>query len=188
LVIERICPVCNSKFTTNRIGGKTAKIYCSRNCFWKISDQRKIAKVTAITGKTPSVLQYEKRIKFNLCSSCGCVNDNVGFKRCKVCLQKHNVESVGYWRRLRIDAINFYGGKCICCRESILEFLAIDHIDGGGNDHRKSIRTNIYLWLKKNNYPDGFQILCHNCNMAKGFYGICPHMQIAEDLQKVIGE
>lgn len=32
-------------------------------------------------------------------------------------------------------------------------------------------------WLKTNGYPDGFQTLCHNCNMAKGFYGICPHKE-----------
>ena len=27
----------------------------------------------------------------------------------------------------------------------------------------------------KNYYPKNLQILCHNCNMAKGFYGECPH-------------
>ena len=30
-------------------------------------------------------------------------------------------------------------------------------------------------WIKKNNFPKGFQILCHNCNVAKGIYGECPH-------------
>jgi hypothetical protein len=30
----------------------------------------------------------------------------------------------------------------------------------------------------QNNFPEGFQILCHNCNFAKGFprnNGKCPH-------------
>ena len=32
------------------------------------------------------------------------------------------------------------------------------------------------FWKKiKNNFPKGFQILCHNCNIAKGHYGKCPH-------------
>ena len=79
----------------------------------------------------------------------------------------------------RKDVINHYGGICICCGETIFEFLGIDHIDGGGIEHRKAIGmsggSNFYGWIRKNNYPDGFQVLCHNCNMAKGFYGICPH-------------
>lgn len=33
----------------------------------------------------------------------------------------------------------------------------------------------LYAWLHANKYPDGFQVLCHNCNMAKGFYSRCPH-------------
>jgi len=32
------------------------------------------------------------------------------------------------------------------------------------------------LWLRKYNYPKGFQVLCHNCNMAKRF-GVCPHKE-----------
>ena len=76
---------------------------------------------------------------------------------------------------LRVSAINHYGGKCNCCGESQIEFLAFDHIDGGGRKHRKSISNNIYTWMRDNNYPDNLQVLCHNCNSAKHYYGICPH-------------
>lgn len=79
--------------------------------------------------------------------------------------------------QLRTEAINAYGGKCVCCGEIEFAFLAIDHINGGGNKHRKIVgaSSQFIRWLKKNNYPTGFQILCHNCNLAKGFYGACPH-------------
>lgn len=88
-----------------------------------------------------------------------------------------------YRRRLRMLALQAYSGEipqCKCCSEKTTEFLCIDHINGGGIKHRKSIRANskcydIYSWLKKNKFPPGFQVLCHNCNMAKGFYGQCPH-------------
>ncbi len=30
-------------------------------------------------------------------------------------------------------------------------------------------------WLITNNFPKGFQILCWNCNYAKGVFGECPH-------------
>lgn len=78
---------------------------------------------------------------------------------------------------LRMEVLEKYGNKCNCCGEIEKEFLSIDHIDGGGSKHRREIKHSIYGWLKSNKYPKGFQILCHNCNQAKGFYGICPHQK-----------
>ena len=49
----------------------------------------------------------------------------------------------------------------------------IDHINGKGTEHRKKIGFNIYPWLVKNNFPEGFQTLC--CNCSKGHLGYCPH-------------
>lgn len=83
--------------------------------------------------------------------------------------------------RLRTAAIAYYSGgtnACSCCGETTYEFLAIDHVRGGGNAHKKAIKragTNYYRWLAKNGYPDGLRVLCHNCNCARGFYGVCPH-------------
>lgn len=76
---------------------------------------------------------------------------------------------------VRRAALNAYGSKCVCCGEAEFKFLAIDHIDGIGVKQRKAQGGAIGHWLKKHKYPAGFQVLCHNCNMAKGFYGGCPH-------------
>jgi len=68
--------------------------------------------------------------------------------------------------------------KCQCCGEDRIEFLGMDHINGGGNKHRREIKLSgfaFYNWLIANNFPVGFRVLCHNCNMAKGLYGYCPH-------------
>jgi len=76
---------------------------------------------------------------------------------------------------------------CNCCGlNEHVNFLAIDHIAGrkqmesepelvklGYSSKLKSI--DLVRWIIKNDFPDGFQILCHNCNSAKGWYGICPH-------------
>jgi hypothetical protein len=78
-------------------------------------------------------------------------------------------------RKLRAEVLETLGGKCVCCGESEPKFLAIDHINGDGAEHRRKIGKGIYSWLKKNGYPPGFQLLCHNCNIAKSFYGACPH-------------
>jgi hypothetical protein len=79
------------------------------------------------------------------------------------------------WQNIRQEAISAYGKKCQCCGETQIEFLVIDHINGGGSQHRKYIKKNIFYWLRDNNYPSGFQVLCHNCNMSLGLYGYCPH-------------
>jgi len=92
--------------------------------------------------------------------------------------KRYNKKRRLYNRKLRLEIIKAYGNECACCGEKTLEFLAIDHINGSGKKHRKELRatgTNLNSWLKKNNFPKGYQILCHNCNLAKGFYGKCPH-------------
>jgi len=69
---------------------------------------------------------------------------------------------------------------CRCCGlNSTVTFLAIDHIAGikemdsepeliklGYSSKLKTYRLN--RWIMDNNFPEGFQILCHNCNFAKG--------------------
>lgn len=71
------------------------------------------------------------------------------------------------------------GGECACpgCHVKHLELLTIDHIDGGGAEHRRSLgksTRDFYLWLKRNEYPAGFQVLCGSCNLAKGTKAACP--------------
>lgn len=56
--------------------------------------------------------------------------------------------------------------------------MALDHVDGGGTQHRLKMGSkNIFSFLRQQGYPEGFQVLCHNCNAAKGFYGGCPHKE-----------
>ena len=92
--------------------------------------------------------------------------------------EAHASRSRKYKKKLRIATIEAYGGKCDCCNESTTEFLAIDHVNGGGTKERRerfSSPAQLQKWLRDNNYPDGYRVLCHNCNSALGFYGYCPH-------------
>jgi hypothetical protein len=93
---------------------------------------------------------------------------------------RNRERSLGYSRKLRTEALAAYGGRCACCCESTTEFLGIDHVNNDGEKHRRELKgygRAIYQWLKREGYPqDGrFQVLCHNCNIAKGLYGGCPH-------------
>ncbi|KKM19610.1 hypothetical protein LCGC14_1653880 [marine sediment metagenome] len=84
-------------------------------------------------------------------------------------------------QELKMAAIKAYGGICWCCEESELNFLCIDHSFNDGQEDRKTMGrgTGFYLSLKKLEYPKGrgYRVLCHNCNMAYGLYGTCPHQE-----------
>lgn len=107
-----------------------------------------------------------------LCRNCGCPTSDKS--RCNKC-KEINRQSV---LRLKNEVFAAYGGPvCNCCGESTIEFLTVDHINNDGADHRRQIgQTSLYRWLRKNDYPKGFQILCMNCNWGKRVCGgICPH-------------
>jgi hypothetical protein len=82
-----------------------------------------------------------------------------------------------YTLKLRQDVLKAYGSRCACCGETEPIFLEVDHIDNDGAEHRRQLGSKkLYLWLKKNDYPDNFQLLCCNCNKGKYLNGgICPH-------------
>lgn len=94
-----------------------------------------------------------------------------------------------YNAKLRAAVLAAYGGECACCGETTEQFLSIDHIRNDGAEHRRTVghgglRT--YLYLRKQGYPqDAYQLLCHNCNLAKGFYGSCPHYGYVALMAKV---
>lgn len=85
------------------------------------------------------------------------------------------------WRsiKLKCEVMDAYGGReCKCCHETALEFLNVDHIGGGGNKHRAEIKRygqSFYKWLKSKGFPAGYQVMCFNCNCARGLFGFCPH-------------
>jgi hypothetical protein len=79
-------------------------------------------------------------------------------------------------KREREQCFERYGRVCACCGEDRYEFLSLDHIAGNGAQHRREMKiTKMARWLIKNGFPEGFRVLCHNCNMALGQYGYCPH-------------
>lgn len=81
-------------------------------------------------------------------------------------------------KKLKDEVYAAYGGyRCACCGETEPAFLSIDHMNGGGNQHRKVVR-NICPWLKRHGFPEGFQVLCMNCNRGKWVNGgVCPHQK-----------
>jgi hypothetical protein len=130
--------------------------------------------------------------------SCGTERAYKGGCRCADCRaanarhmarwrSRHREHATAYKRawdqKLRKEVIDHYGGKCSCCGETQLELLSLDHTNGGGCKHRRETKrhgTGMWAWAKRENYPPLFQVLCHNCNQAKGFYGQCPHQRMVQ--------
>ena len=86
---------------------------------------------------------------------------------------------------LKLIVYNHYSNsdiKCACCNERGYKFLCLDHINNDGAEDRKmnpSHQTGkgLYTRLISEGFPEGFQLLCYNCNMSKAIYGKCPHKE-----------
>jgi hypothetical protein len=98
-------------------------------------------------------------------------------KTCKPCRDRHKSFALD----VKNKVFNAYGGFiCKCCGETEKSFLSIDHINNDGNlERRKKLYSGgcgFYYYLKKNNYPTGYQVLCMNCQWGKALNnGVCPH-------------
>jgi len=70
---------------------------------------------------------------------------------------------------------------CVCCGEKQLEFLTLDHINRNGSEERRRVKKqgNVFLeYLSKQGFPEGYQVLCYNCNCGRERNdGLCPHQQ-----------
>ena len=92
--------------------------------------------------------------------------------------QHHAQDARNARLRAKLSVIDAYGGQCVCCQETELVFLTIDHINGGGNQMRTSTARyttdKFYRQLKRDGFPEGFRVLCFNCNWAEA-HGGCPH-------------
>jgi hypothetical protein len=93
-----------------------------------------------------------------------------------------------YKDNIRIQVLQTYSKRlsdsdipcCICCgKNSHHDFLAIDHIAGRKQMDfmpelvkirysSKLLNHTLFSWIIENDFPNGFQILCANCNFAKG--------------------
>ena len=105
-----------------------------------------------------------------------------------------------YKDRVRLKVLQYYSKQlsksnipcCRCCGENFhIDFLALDHIAGRMEMDSEAELVKLgyssswnvgqlIRWIIKNNFPKGFQILCHKCNFAKGIKrnnNKCPHQQ-----------
>lgn len=140
--------------------------------------------------------RYYTRKSLGLCTRCGKVPQQKGQKECNDCRKAHQksykkrCEKAKDYSRTKgrknralwwNQVLQHYGAKCSCCGETERMFLTLDHVNNDGYQHRlpsggRMKAEKLYRWLILNNFPEGYQILCWNCNCGKHRNGgICPH-------------
>lgn len=92
--------------------------------------------------------------------------------------EQTNANSKANREKTKVWVIQQYGGRCSCpgCPENDARFLTLDHVNGDGSIHRKTMKYDLYTWARKNNCPDTLRLMCWNCNCGRYQNGgTCPH-------------
>lgn len=175
--------LCSSCGTRPKVEGKSRCEIClagSAASARRTARRRKAAGECQSCGKPPmlgkticqecsdraTAVAAERYHKNRADGKCGYCGEDVepGSTMCK-----YHIEQTKESREnLKREVMEAYGGcKCSWCPETDLRYLEIDHIAGGGKQHTDEIGGgghNLYQWLKRNNFPPGFRVLCRVCN------------------------
>jgi hypothetical protein len=86
-------------------------------------------------------------------------------KNKKTILAKHKL----YQDNARRQIVEYFGGKCIRCGYDDIRALQIDHVNGGGNQHRINRKNKTIGYYKEimEDKTNSYQLLCANCNQIK---------------------
>lgn len=138
------CEICGKSFEPNKYYHNGSQRYCSEEC------------------RKTGIKNYQRDYMRNYMRT----------------HPKYTIKNREYNRKQKVEVLTHYSNppKCACCGENHIEFLTIDHINGDGAEQRKRLSGDsqkfsgflFYEWLIINNFPKGYQVLCMNCNMAKG--------------------
>jgi len=67
----------------------------------------------------------------------------------------------------RVRALMFHGGLCTECGVNDMRVLTLDHVNGDGYSKRAEGLRSIRAFMDAVKNPEGYQVLCHNCNWVK---------------------
>lgn len=126
-----------------------------------------------------------KLVALGLCGRCG-KEPKPGSKFCDDCLEASSKRHEEWRNNIYQQILDHYGGKCVCCGETNLGFLTLDHKNNDGAKQRRQSGTRggylYYLKVIRDGFPNDLQILCFNCNCGKNSFGFCPHTHEGHEL------
>lgn len=84
---------------------------------------------------------------------------------CKLCANDVNAQTT---QRMRLRVLQALGDRCVGCGIDDQRVLTIDHIHGGGTQHRKRAKGAGYGYYKRMlENLSLYQLLCWNCQHLK---------------------
>ena len=157
---------------------------CTSGCGRKAKQGKTQCDVCSTKRSRLGKVRYNLLKLRRMCTRCAKRAVLAGRVLCTRCGNIYHARAAELRIQLKIEIMTHYCDgqpKCQCCGEDELTFLNIDHVNNYGAKHRKLVvrrGNSIYRWLKMHKYPDGFQVLCFNCNIGRHINGgVCPHQQ-----------
>ena len=175
MAVKRKCVVCEKEFNAKQYHvNKGQARYCSKECFYK-ECHTKGCKYPDCKNEhfghgyckkhyreQPEAKEREKELR------------KINYPKNR----EKQLESAKKWhKRMRHELLMHYSnGSLVCakCGFDDVRALDIDHINGGGCKERKKTmdrwrRTEYtgYIYRLRTKKPEGYQVLCRNCNWIK---------------------
>ena len=141
--------------------------------------------ITGYCQSTPACRKSHNAVKRGNMKCLGCgrwLKKSAELGYCSLTEECFNAKAILRRRALKREVVDAYGGECACCGEKRLYFLTIDHVNGDGASERRAMAasargastTTLHYLLRRLGYPSSYQVLCYNCNCAKGTGDRCP--------------
>jgi hypothetical protein len=91
--------------------------------------------------------------------------------------------------QFKLGMLEAFGWKCECCGETNPQFLTLDHKNPGEGEKSTGLKTHqLYAIAKADEWNRSkYQLLCFNCNCAKGHFGECPH-KLGKSAEEIVEE
>lgn len=170
--------------------GSSPSLFCSRpHCRNPAASERKMCAHHLEACRKYIKTARSRSKEPGTCSVGICKNLTDGTHRmCAQCIAKTSAYNArpaakgkrGMWSRAtRAGVLGHYGGKCACCAVADYDILTIDHCDGFAGVGPRGGHQ-LTSWLKRNNYPEGFRVLCFTCNFVLGHHGYCVHSELTQ--------
>jgi hypothetical protein len=114
-----------------------------------------------------------------LCTNCNWLKHREN-QKLTLSQTKENIRSREKVLKLKTEVFLHYSKglpECNCCGIDTLDVLSLDHIYGRKNaKHKKGLGGHeLYTWVRQNQFPPDFQVLCMMCNFAKKDNEDCIH-------------
>lgn len=133
-------------------------------------EPRAVGKLICVRCSTHNRQREQRHLASGLCR-CGRDHPQAGKRTCTLCVET----KAAILKRLRDVVFTGYGGRCVCCGDSDVNVLQLDHVNNDGGAHRKEIGTRVYRWCVENSFPPRLQLLCGSCHLAKTRTGDCSY-------------